>query len=587
MLTFTTEMNMNNNILQQLCDKLLVSNNSNINNKNFNVNKDYNIEAMINFQSENYIPSLQDLSKGINELSFANVLLQETDNLDCIKNANNYNAKIKDDNINNNLLTNDVNIQLSNLLTIPAVNSNQITDNVIADNTQFIIDTINYFDNANLDINKVLEMQSYSHKYILQKTGIDLDKVKSFNINMIEQANNDNNDLINNTINNIANEIPTNKENVKIFVDKNTSFADKNTSTTNYVMPLLKNNINIDFNVIKDIIGKNAINIDIYTNENDFEVVFDFNNAHNHNNNVSNHFITNGNISKMGTNGQIEIENIQLNIINSVTNGKIEQKSSFIEKETNSIGKESNSIGKESNSIEKETNSIGKETNSIEKETNSIEKETNSIFQEKVNIKQQKVSVEPEKEKNIEKENKTEHKTQESKSDLNVPITTNKTEMYKQFVNVKVADVPRAVWYSAINASKASLSIAKISLNPESLGNVVVEINLNSDIPVINFKVENNDALIAIKDNIDKLKELFISSGMKEINIRFDKTENNASNNNHSGQFDRQFNEQQSRNEQHNAKREYINSITDKITNTNIDNNFASLIEKYIVEEYV
>ena len=210
---------------------------------------------------------------------------------------------------------------------------------------------------------------------------------------------------------------------------------------------------------------------------------------------------------------------------------------------------------------------ITKENNTNPKSENVITKENNVIADKEIETYSKNIHYDSEKDITIKK----------NMNNLNSnDITQNVTERY--FSNVKISEVPRAVWYSAINTTRGSINVARIMLNPNNLGNVEVEINLKKEI--INFKVENNDALIAMKENIGKLKEMFVNSGMKEIDIKFEKIETH-NNTNHSQQFNKQSNEQHKNNDGK-GRREFMNNVFSKTSTDSIEKDFATFIEEYV-----
>jgi flagellar hook-length control protein FliK len=163
-------------------------------------------------------------------------------------------------------------------------------------------------------------------------------------------------------------------------------------------------------------------------------------------------------------------------------------------------------------------------------------------------------------------------------------------------------DVPKIVSEFGSRIGLQKTGIARIVLNPQVLGTVFVEINMNGEKPIVSFKAENKKALEAIEKNLDALKEMFAQTGMKEADFRFDKFNNESSNNRenqHSKDnqkenlFDRNHSEQnqQQKQEEQKMRREYSDLFTANIQNEQTDETTEESLNQnnsnVILEEYV
>nr|WP_279279094.1 flagellar hook-length control protein FliK [Senegalia massiliensis] len=65
------------------------------------------------------------------------------------------------------------------------------------------------------------------------------------------------------------------------------------------------------------------------------------------------------------------------------------------------------------------------------------------------------------------------------------------------------------------------VKIAKISLNPESLGKIMIKLDMDEGNIIGKILVENTDVKNLLENNIDSLKETFSSKGilLKEMNV--------------------------------------------------------------------
>jgi hypothetical protein len=184
---------------------------------------------------------------------------------------------------------------------------------------------------------------------------------------------------------------------------------------------------------------------------------------------------------------------------------------------------------------------------------------------------------------------------QNSNNNISKSIQHNNSFIFRE---VNEINFPKIVHNFANNIALNSTGIAKIILNPEALGSVFVQIDMSSSIPQITFKAENRNSLVVIESNIESLKEMFASSGVKNIEFTFDKFSSDNGNNNEDKNWnnkDFERNSEQNNQSNHNesqSKKDYLNimkttkniEIIDDVlpVGTDIHHHIDSTIEEYV-----
>lgn len=135
-----------------------------------------------------------------------------------------------------------------------------------------------------------------------------------------------------------------------------------------------------------------------------------------------------------------------------------------------------------------------------------------------------------------------------------------KEESITTYTNVRLEDVPRTIakFVGNVNTGTAN-AVAKITLNPKGLGGMFVEVSLN-DTSSVTIRVENIETMSKLNNNINALKDMLSSIGMKDINIKIEQfasvvPTNHNNSQNQQNNLDNKQNEQFDNFQQHQENR--------------------------------
>lgn len=112
---------------------------------------------------------------------------------------------------------------------------------------------------------------------------------------------------------------------------------------------------------------------------------------------------------------------------------------------------------------------------------------------------------------------------------------------YQSFTKVKAGDVPVKISRFAANISDPGSGLARITLNPASLGTVFVEITIKDAMAKIKISAEKSDSAKTIESQVSVLKEMLGKQGIQTESIEIKQSQNmnqsepNASGNQESG----------------------------------------------------
>jgi flagellar hook-length control protein FliK len=180
--------------------------------------------------------------------------------------------------------------------------------------------------------------------------------------------------------------------------------------------------------------------------------------------------------------------------------------------------------------------------------------------------------------------------------DKNITEKTTEHQVNQTFTNVRDYEIPRVIAEFRANIATSGMGIAKLVLNPESIGTLFVEINLNGDRPKIRFKAETNEGIAAVEKNIEALKELFAKSGINNADYSFERFEQNNSKDTKDDFWSRgDQRENHQKQEEQKARKEFVDSVknnfTKNIQDEQIDDGTENITEQFErnrkVEQYV